>query len=229
MKEYKIETPISVEDLAEIRVGDRIYLTGIVVTARDLAHRRIVVENLKPPIDLNGLALFHAGPIVRKLKDGKWKIVSIGSTTSMRMEQYEDEFIHKTGVKLIIGKGFMGEKTAKACKRYGAIVTLYPGGCAALASKSIREVLGVYWLDLGIPEALWVIRVEDFGPLTATIDARGENLLNQRIREIESSRSSVTKTLRQEIRRIMRPAGFEPATTGSGGQRPTRLDDGRSP
>jgi len=201
MKEYRIETPISAEALAEINVGDRIYLSGIVVTARDLAHKRVVVENLKPPIDLSGLALFHAGPIVRRLKDG-WKIISIGPTTSMRMERYEDEFIRRTGVKLIIGKGFMGKKTAKACKRYGAIVTLYPGGCAALASKSVCEVLGVYWLDLGIPEALWILRVKDFGPLTVTIDLGGENLLDQRIKEIESSRSNLIKTLKQEIEMI---------------------------
>ena len=199
MKECKIKTPISVEDLAEIRVGDRIHLSGIVVTARDLAHRRIVVENLEPPIDLHGLALFHAGPIVKRFGDNRWKIVSIGPTTSMRMEPYEDKFIQRTGIKLIIGKGFMGEKTAKACRKYGAIVTLYPGGCAALASKSVREVLGVYWLDLGIPEALWILRVEDFGPLTVTIDLWGENLLDQRIKEIESSRRSVTKALKEEI------------------------------
>ena len=214
MKEYKIETPISVEDLAEIRVGDTVYLSGIVATARDMAHRRVVVEKLKPPIDLSGLALFHAGPIVRRLKDGVWKIVSIGPTTSMRMESYEDEFIRRTGVKLIIGKGFMGEKTAKACRRYGAIVTLYPGGCAALASKCIRDVLGVYWLDLGIPEAMWVMRVEDLGPLTVTIDLDGENLLNRRIEEIESSRRGVANGLKQEARRIRTRRSYENAAGG---------------
>ena len=203
MKEYWIETPISVEDLAEIRVGDRIHLSGIVVTARDLAHKRVVEQRVAPPIDLDGLALFHAGPIVSK-KDGRWRIVAIGSTTSMRMEEYEDEFIKRTGVRLIIGKGFMGKKTADACRRYRAIVALFPGGCAAIAAGKIVEVLGVYWLDLGIPEALWVLKVEDFGPLMVTIDVTGRNLLDERLREIEVGREEALKRLKIELKEILK-------------------------
>ena len=203
MKEYWIETPISVEDLAEIRVGDRIHLSGIVVTARDLAHKRLVEQRVTPPMDLDGLALFHAGPIVSK-KDGRWRIVAIGSTTSMRMEEYEDEFIKRTGVRLIIGKGFMGKKTADACRRYRAMVALFPGGCAAIAAGKIVEVLGVYWLDLGIPEALWVLKVEDFGPLMVTIDVTGRNLLDKRLREIEVGREEALKQLRMGLKEILK-------------------------
>ena len=203
MREHKIETPISVEDLAEVRVGDRIYLSGIVVTARDLAHKRVVEEKISPPIDLNGLALFHAGPIVCK-RDGGWRVVAIGSTTSMRMEGYEDEFIRRTGVRLIIGKGFMGKKTADACRRHCAIVTLFPGGCAAIAARRIVDVLGVYWLDLGIPEALWVLKVEDFGPLMVTIDAAGRNLLDKRLGEIEVGREEGLKHLKIGLKEILK-------------------------
>jgi len=203
MREHKIATPISVEDLAEVRVGDRIYLSGIVVTARDLAHKRIVEEEISPPIDLNGLALFHAGPIVCK-SDGRWRVVAIGSTTSMRMEEYEDEFIRRTGIRLIIGKGFMGGKTADACRRHCAIVTLFPGGCAAIAARRIVDVLGVYWLDLGIPEALWVLKVEDFGPLMVTIDVSGRNLLDKRLREIEVGREEALKHLKIELKEILK-------------------------
>ena len=203
MKEHRIETPISVEDLTEVRVGDRIYLSGIVVTARDLAHRSVVEEKISPPIDLNGLALFHAGPIVCK-RDGGWRVVAIGSTTSMRMEGYEDEFIRRTGVRLIIGKGFMGGKTAEACRRNCAIVTLLPGGCAAIAARRIVDVLGVYWLDLGMPEALWVLKVEDFGPLMVTIDVTGRNLLDKRLRKIEVSREEELKHLKLELKEILK-------------------------
>ena len=203
MREHKIETPISVEDLSEVRVGDWIYLSGIVVTARDLAHRRVVEEKISPPVDLNGLALFHAGPIVCKSDEG-WRVVAIGSTTSMRMEGYEDEFIRRTGVRLIIGKGFMGKKTADACRRHCAIVTLFPGGCAAIAARRIADVLGVYWLDLGIPEALWVLKVEDFGPLMVTIDVTGRNLLDKRLREIEVGREEALKHLKIELKEILK-------------------------
>jgi len=101
------------------------------------------------------------------------------------MEPYEAEFIEKTGIKAIIGKGFMGARTAEACRKFRCIVTLFPGGCAAIATQSIRDVIGVYWLDLGISEALWILQVEDFGPLIVTIESHGNNIYDTRSREIQ--------------------------------------------
>ncbi len=190
VREFHIRTPIKDKDLEPVRVGDIVYLTGVIVTARDAAHNRFLVEGMSLPVDLRGLAIFHAGPAVRKRDEG-WEIVSIGPTTSMRMEPYEADFIEKTGVKIIVGKGFMGAKTAEACKKHKCLVAIFPGGCGALAIEKIKRVLEVHWLDLGVPEALWVLEVEGFGPLIVTIDAQGNNMYFERVKEISSNAEKV--------------------------------------
>lgn len=170
-----INLPTTEEEIRDLRVGDVIYVNGVVVTARDAVHKRFLVEGIPLPIDLRGLAILHAGPVMIRSGD-KWICNSIGPTTSMRMEYYESEFIERTGVKIIIGKGGMGRKTAEACKKHKTIYTIFPGGCGALGASAVEEVLKVEWLDLGIPEALWVLKVRNFGPLIIAIDTHGNNL-----------------------------------------------------
>ena len=170
-----LTTPIKTEDLIDLRIGDVIYLTGTLVTCRDTGHKRRVLSNVKPKVDLQGGAVFHAGPIVKKTND-KWEMVSVGPTTSMRMEKYEKEFIEATGVKLIIGKGGMGEKTTKACIDNKVVHTVFPGGVAVVAASEVEEITDVEWLDLGMPEAFWVLKVKEFGPLIVSIDTKGNNL-----------------------------------------------------
>jgi len=183
--EYRLRTPLSEEDVRKLNVGDVVYLSGIVVTMRDAGHRRAVellARGEKLPVDLRGLALYHAGPVVRRVGEG-WEVVVIGPTTSTRMEVYEYEVIEKTGVRMVIGKGGMGPRTAEACKRFGAVYTVYPGGAAALQASQVKRVLGVHWLDLGVPDAMWVLEVEDLGPLTVVIDSKGRNLYDEIYRE----------------------------------------------
>ena len=98
-----LTTPISDEDIKSLKTGDIVYLNGTLVTCRDEGHRRVVAEGIMPKLPMEGIAIFHAGPIVRDVEGG-WEMVSIGPTTSMRMERYEKEFLAKTGVKLVIGK-----------------------------------------------------------------------------------------------------------------------------
>ncbi|MFA6507203.1 MAG: L(+)-tartrate dehydratase subunit beta [Treponemataceae bacterium] len=174
-----LTTPIKDEDLKDIKIGDIIYLDGIVVTCRDVAHRRLIELGRELPVDLKGLAIFHAGPIVKKEGNGKYSMVSIGPTTSMRMEKFEKEFVEQTGVKIIVGKGGMGPNTEEACKKYKALHCVFPGGCAVLAATEVEEIEKVEWLDLGMPEALWVSRVKGFGPLIVSIDANGDNLFKK--------------------------------------------------
>jgi len=180
MAEYRFITPIG-DEVKKLRMGDVLFLTGTVVTARDAGHRRaleLLSRGEKLPIDMRGLAVYHMGPIVRKVEND-WKVCSAGPTTSTRLETYEAEFLEKTGAKVIVGKGGMGAKTADACKRLGAAYAIYTGGAGALAAKSIKKVKGVEWLDLGTPEALWILEVEDFGPLTVIIDPEGRNLYEE--------------------------------------------------
>ena len=176
MAEYHFTTPMG-DEVRKLRIGDILFLTGTVVTARDAGHRRaleLLNKGEKLPVDLRGLAVYHMGPIVRKIGDD-WKVYSAGPTTSTRLETYEAEFLEKTGAKVIVGKGGMGAKTAEACKRLGAAYAIYTGGAGALAAKSIKKVKGVEWLDLGTPEALWILEVETFGPLSVIIDPEGRN------------------------------------------------------
>ena len=132
-----LTTPIKAEDLQDIRVGDVIYLTGTLVTCRDVCHRRLIELKRPIPYDLNGKAIFHAGPIVRKNGD-KWEMVSVGPTTSMRMESFEREFIEQTGVKLVVGKGGMGPLTEEGCQKFKALHVIFPAGCAVLAATQVE-------------------------------------------------------------------------------------------
>lgn len=185
MVEYRLRTPLSEEDIRKLRVGDIVYLSGIIYTARDAAHRRMLeyLKEGKPlPFDLRGSAIYHCGPVVLK-KDEQWIVVAGGPTTSTRMELYEYDVIEKLGVRMVIGKGGMGSRTAEACKKFGAVYVTFTGGAGVLAAQAIKRVIDVYWLDLGIPEAVWVLEVEDFGPLIVAIDSTGRNLTEEIIKE----------------------------------------------
>jgi len=176
-----LKTPISSEDLKDIKIGDVIYLDGHIVTCRDVAHRRLIEYGRELPVDLEGGAIFHAGPIVRKVEgnEDKYEMVSVGPTTSMRMEKFEKEFIERTGVKLIVGKGGMGPNTEAGCKENKAIHCVFPAGCAVIAAETVEEIEEAHWMDLGMPETLWVCRVKEFGPLIVSIDSEGNNLFEQ--------------------------------------------------
>ena len=174
-----LTTPIKSEDLEDLQVGDVVYLTGRLVTCRDVAHRRLIEQGRQLPVDLEGGAIFHAGPIVRKKDDGSFEMVSIGPTTSMRMEKFEREFIEQTGVKLIVDKSGIGPETAAGCEEHKAVHAIFPGGCAVLAATLVEEIEGAEWQELGMPETLWINRVREFGPLIISIDTKGNNLIQQ--------------------------------------------------
>ncbi|WP_103605451.1 L(+)-tartrate dehydratase subunit beta [Campylobacter concisus] len=179
MSKKILTTPISAEDLSNIKIGDVIYLTGHIVTCRDVPHRRVVKEGRELPLDITGGAILHAGPIIRKTGEKSFEMVSVGPTTSMRMEKFEREFIAKTGVRLIVGKGGMGEGTMSGCKEFGAIHCVFPAGCAVVAATQVEEIESADWTELGMPETLWKCRVKEFGPLIVSIDAHGNNLFEQ--------------------------------------------------
>jgi len=197
MAVFRLKTPISEEEIRKLKVNDVLYVTGTIVTARDEAHRRALEffkEGKKLPIDLQGLAVFHCGPIVKK-EDDKWTVVAAGPTTSTRMDQFEDEFIKNFKVRVVIGKGGMGKRTTDAMQKYGAVYGAFTGGAGVLAAKAIKGVKTVEWFDLGMPEALWIFETEEFGPLTVAIDSHGNNLFEEVKRKAEESRMKVYEKL----------------------------------
>jgi L(+)-tartrate dehydratase beta subunit len=196
-----LTTPITSEALEDLNVGDLVYLDGTLVTCRDVAHRRLIELERELPVDLRGLAIFHAGPIVRREGDG-WTMVSIGPTTSMRMEKYEKAFIARTGVKVVVGKGGMGRETAEACREHKALHCIFPGGCAVLAATQVERIERVEWEELGMPEALWVCRVKAFGPLIVSIDTKGRNLIDENKAEFNEKKPSIVQELAAQVRFI---------------------------
>lgn len=175
----EITLPV-VEDAArKLCVGDILYVTGKIFTARDAAHALMLEHHEKSqeiPFDPSPMAVFHCGPVVKR-SGATWRGIAAGPTTSARMEPFEDQFLAAFGIRLIIGKGGMGEKTQAALKKHGAVYTHYTGGAGALAAKAIERIEDVFWLDkLGMPEAVWIFKVNRFGPLLVTMDSAGGNL-----------------------------------------------------
>ena len=159
--EKKLNVPIKDENLNELNAGDVVYLTGNILTARDQAHKRLIEQGA--PLDIDGAVLFHAGPIIAE-KDGKYEMVAIGPTTSMRMNPYQSDVLDM-GPKIVIGKGGMDDTVREALIRNNALYV-----------DAVEEIEGVDWLDLGMPEAMWNLKVKDFGPLIVAMDSHGNSL-----------------------------------------------------
>jgi tartrate/fumarate subfamily iron-sulfur-dependent hydro-lyase beta chain len=175
--EYHFDLPLDAEKIKEISIGDVIYLSGEIFTARDEAHHMMInMDKELIPFDPSNMALYHCGPLMKKIKN-EWTVVSAGPTTSSRMEIFEDKFLDKYGTKIIIGKGGMGNNTKNALKKNIALYTAYTGGAGALAAERIEKVISVIWLEkLGMPEAVWIFKVKKFGPLVVAMDSKGNSI-----------------------------------------------------
>jgi len=192
--EYHLRTPVPEAELRKLKVGDVVYLSGTIITARDEAHNKALElheKGEKLPVDFTGVGVFHCGPIMRKTGKG-WEVVAAGPTTSTRMDIFEDRFIEAFHPGVIIGKGGMGDRTAKACQKFGCVYTAFTGGAALLATKGIKKIRDVFWLEeLGMPECLWVYDVEDFGPLIVAIDTHGGNLTADVAKKVMANRDRI--------------------------------------
>ena len=196
-----LTTPVSDADIEQLKIGDIFYLTGYLITSRDMVHFRHIEEGMDLPVDLKGKAIFHAGPIMvpdDKNRSG-FKVVSIGPTTSMRMEKYEKEFLASTGVKIVVGKGGMGEKTTQGCMESKAVHCVFPGGCAVLAAECVEEVEERHWTELGQPESVWVMRVKEFGPLIVSIDSHGGNLFEKNKAEFNKLKEPIVEDICKRV------------------------------
>jgi L(+)-tartrate dehydratase beta subunit len=175
MAEYRFKTPLTEADVRQLRVGDSVTLDGIVFGVRDANLIRVFDQGVAPPVDWRGAALLHTAPNVRKIGPGKYEAMCVGTTTSMRMDRFTEALLRDHGVRAILGKGGLSQRSAELMKQYGACYLSVTGGAAAMETLQIEEIEKAYWEDL-MPECIWQIRFKGFGPLTVGIDAHGGNL-----------------------------------------------------
>ncbi len=184
-----VQIPISDDVIRDLRVGEPVSLSGIMVTGRDAAHKWLVetfIKKTRPPQGddlevyeelkklLNGGVIYHCGPVVSGLDTKEYKFVAAGPTTSIREEPYQADVMKHFNLKGVIGKGGMGPKTLKGCQETPGVYFHAIGGAASFIAQSVQRVLGVYKLEFGVPEAMWVIEVKDF-PVVVTMDAHGNS------------------------------------------------------
>jgi fumarate hydratase subunit beta len=183
----EITIPISDETIRSLKVGEPVLLSGVMVTGRDAAHKWLVetfIKKTRTPLGddpqvyeelkklLNGSVIYHCGPVVSGLDTKEYKFVAAGPTTSIREEPYQADVMKHFNLKGVIGKGGMGAKTLKGCEETPGVYFHAIGGAASFIAQSVTRVLGVYKMEFGVPEALWVIEVKDF-PAVVTMDAHG--------------------------------------------------------
>lgn len=193
----RLKTPLSEKDVRALKVGDMVTIDGTIITGRDEVHIRALEharEGRKLPLDLNGAVIFHAGPIMKK-DGGKWKVIAAGPTTSSRMNSMEPEFIERFKVRAIIGKGGMSQPTVDAMTKFGCVYLAFTGGAAVQGAEGITDVRGVEWLDLGMPEAMWILEVRSFGPLTVAIDTNGDSLYKRVDDEVQANLINARRSL----------------------------------
>ena len=186
MAHHKLGTPLEEADIRKLQLEDTVTIDGTIVGIRDATQIRMFDENIPPPADLTGSVCLHTAPGVRKRPDGRYEKLSIGTTTSTRMDRFVPGLIATYGVRAIVGKGGLLEDSVAAMQRHGAAYLAIVGGAAALETMQIEEIEEVWWEDL-MPECLWKFRVRDFGPLIVAIDSHG-NSLYRKIQERAAAR-----------------------------------------
>ncbi|KPK95098.1 MAG: fumarate hydrolyase [Anaerolineae bacterium SM23_ 63] len=187
---YNLSVPISDEQIRELKVGDSVSLSGVIITGRDTVHKWMietfiketrqpvgddleVYEAIKPLLD--GGAIYHCGPVVAGLDTGDYRFVAAGPTTSTREEPYQGDVMRHFNLKAVIGKGGMGPQTLAACHEVPGVYLHAIGGAASLIAQSVQRVIDVHKLDFGVPEAMWVIEVKDL-PVVVTMDSHNSSI-----------------------------------------------------
>lgn len=169
----QLQTPLSEEAIRSLHVGDAVSLSGVIYTGRDAVHQYLF-KGGKLPCDWRGGVLYHCGPVMLK-EDGGYRCCAAGPTTSIREEPYQWKIIGDFGLRAVIGKGGMGEKTLQACREYGCVYLHAIGGAAQVYAEAIKKVSNVFLEQFGSPEAIWELQVKDFFAIV-TMDSHGNSL-----------------------------------------------------
>lgn len=185
----EIALPISDETIRSLKIGEPVTLSGVMITGRDTAHKWLIetfIRKTRPPQGddlqvyeelkkiLNGSVIYHCGPVVSGLDTKDYQFVAAGPTTSIREEPFQAEVMKHFNIKGVIGKGGMGPKTLKGCQDAPGVYFHAIGGAASFIAQRVTKVLGVYKMEFGVPEAMWVIEVKEF-PVVVTMDAHGHS------------------------------------------------------
>ncbi len=183
----KITTPVSDDAIRDLKVGDSVTISGMMLTGRDAAHKWMIdtfIKKTRPPQGddlqvyeelkklLNGAIIYHCGPVVTGLDTKDYKFIAAGPTTSIREEPYQADVMKHFNVKGVIGKGGMGAKTLKGCQETPSVYFHAIGGAASFLAQTVTKVHGVFKMDFGVPEAMWLIEVKEF-PVVVTMDSHG--------------------------------------------------------
>jgi fumarate hydratase class I len=176
----KLSFPFTEDKIRALKVGDEVLISGVVHTGRDAVHKYLHEGGKLPAgVSLRDGIIYHCGPVMLKQADGSWKCTAAGPTTSIREEPYQGQIIHDFGVRGVIGKGGMGDRTVEACKENGCVYLHAVGGAAQVLADCVKQVRNVYMMkEFGAPEAIWELEIVDF-PAVVTIDAHGHSLHKQ--------------------------------------------------
>lgn len=197
-----LTTPFDEKEIASLRIGDVVYLSGRVFTMRDKAHNRLFEASDKgEPITpvLQNAAVWHCGPVMKKT-DGNWEVSAAGSTTSFRFSNVTPRLLTEFGVKALIGKGGLSQRATKSIAQNKAVFLTTVGGCAGVYKNNIKQVIKPHWIELGLAEAIWELEAEQLGALIVAIDSTGQSLYDK------TKQSTALKTVE-----IYRELGVSPS------------------
>lgn len=188
-----LSLPFTEEKIRSLKVGNEVEISGIVFTGRDVVHKFLHEGGKLPPeVNLRDGLIYHCGPVVVKDEQGHWKVTAAGPTTSIREEPYQWQIIRDFGIRGVIGKGGMGDKTLRACQEHGCVYFHAIGGAAQVLAECVKKVRNVYFLkEFGSPEAIWELEVERFVAFVS-MDAHGNSLHKE---VFEHSQAELAKRL----------------------------------
>lgn len=188
LRKVRLKIPVTDEDLAGLRLGDVVYLDGVVYTGREGVYQRAIGDGIEPPVDLRtlGNVTFHCSPAASANADGSFTVGAVTATASFRFAKYLTEWFKLSGVKIIMGKGGMSEADYRKyfVPNKAVYLTTVGYGTGALLGRGITRVRDVLWLkELGVAQAIWVLEVENFGPFLVESDLQGNSLFERENRK----------------------------------------------
>jgi L(+)-tartrate dehydratase alpha subunit len=203
-KEWHLKVPLSEKDVRQLRAGDIVYLTGCIFTARDGVFKYMIDEGHEPPIDIRGQfnVTTQSSPAGAEVAPGRYMVNSLQATAGFRYAQWMDRLFERHGVRAVLNKGGMSQEMYQTVfKKHGAVcLSTMPYGIGAIYGKAVKGVRDVYWKDLlGISEAMWLLEVEELGPLLVDGDSEGNSYVAQHAEEVNAPLVEIYKELPELI------------------------------